>query len=352
MRILYGVQGTGNGHISRSREIIRFLKGDGHEVQVIVSGRDPALLWDMEIFEPFTALRGLTFATHRGRIQHLRTARQLNLIRFYADIRAFDARGCDLVITDYEPVSARIARRHRLPSIGIGHQYAFCHDIPVKGQNPMARYILDHFASADYPIGLHWHHFEKPILPPVVPEFHSPPAPVPGKILVYLPFEGLADILRLLRPFDVQAFFIYHQLQQPEDSGHLKLRPYSRAGFLNDLADCSGVITNAGFELVSEALALGKKVLVKPLAGQMEQLSNAAALSELDLGLAMQRLDAAAVDRFLARPNGVRVYYPNVARMIADWIPKKDWDSVAELSRDAWAQTHYSNVSVRANSPR
>lgn len=342
MKILYGVQGTGNGHISRSRELIRNLKDDGHEVQVIVSGRDPALLWDMEIFEPYTAFRGLTFATHRGRIQHLRTVRQLNLIRFYADIRAFDARGFDLVITDYEPVTARIARRHRLPSIGIGHQYAFCHDIPVRGQNPLARYILDNFAPVDYPIGLHWHHFEQPILPPVVPEFSSRPEPVQNKILVYLPFEGLADILQLLRPFDAHAFFIYHQLQQPESAGHLTLRPYSRAGFLNDLADCSGVITNAGFELVSEALTLGKKILVRPLAGQMEQLSNAAALTELNLGLAMKRLDATAVDRFLAKPSGVQVHYPNVARMIADWIPKKAWGSVAELSRDAWAQTHYS----------
>lgn len=343
MKILYGVQGTGNGHISRSREVIRYLKEGGHAVQVIVSGRDPALLWDMELFEPYTALRGLTFATHRGRIQHLRTARQLNLTRFYADIRAFDARGYDLVITDYEPITARIARRHRLPSIGIGHQYAFCHDIPVRGQNPLARYILDHFAPVQHPIGLHWHHFGAPILPPVVPEFAARPEPVQNKILVYLPFEGLADILGLLGRFDAHAFFIYHQLPQAEGVGHLNLRPYSRAGFLNDLADCSGVITNAGFELVSEALALGKKILVKPLAGQMEQLSNAAALTELNLGLAMKRLDATAVERFLDQPDGVRVHYPNVAEMIADWISKREWGSAADLSRHAWSQTHTSS---------
>jgi hypothetical protein len=29
------------------------------------------------------------------------------------------------------------------------------------------------------------------------------------------------------------------------------------------------VITNAGFELVSEALSAGKKILIKPLAGQI-----------------------------------------------------------------------------------
>jgi hypothetical protein len=61
MNILYGVQATGNGHISRSREVIRNLKMLGHKVRVILSGRDPALLWDMEVFEPYDAFRGLTF---------------------------------------------------------------------------------------------------------------------------------------------------------------------------------------------------------------------------------------------------------------------------------------------------
>lgn len=338
MKILYGVQGTGNGHISRSREIIRCLKSDGHEVRVIVSGRDPALLWDMEFFEPFTALKGLTFATRRGRIRYLGTALQLDLIRFYADIRAFEAAGFDLAITDYEPVTARIARRHRLPSIGIGHQYAFCYDIPVKGQNPLARYILDHFAPADHPIGLHWHHFGHPILPPVVPELEASPAPAANKILVYLPFEEIEDILRLLRPFDAHSFFIYHQLEQAEEQGHLHLRPYGRSGFLKDLLECSGVITNAGFEFVSEALAVGKKILVKPLAGQLEQLSNAEALAELKLGEVMKRLEAEAVDRFLGKPRGVQVHYPNVARLIADWVGAGEFTDVSALSRAAWAQ--------------
>ena len=40
MKILFGVQGTGNGHISRSRELVRKLKADGHDVDVIISGRN------------------------------------------------------------------------------------------------------------------------------------------------------------------------------------------------------------------------------------------------------------------------------------------------------------------------
>ena len=38
MKILYGLNGTGNGHVCRSREIIRRLRDRGHEVRVMVSG--------------------------------------------------------------------------------------------------------------------------------------------------------------------------------------------------------------------------------------------------------------------------------------------------------------------------
>jgi len=339
LRILYGVQGTGNGHISRSREIIRYLKADGHDVKVVLSGRDPELLWDMDVFEPFVAMEGLTFSTRRGRLHYIETARRLNLLRFYADIRSFDARGVDVVITDFEPLTARIARRNRLPSIGIGHQYAFRYKIPIAGFDPAAVYVIRNFAPADYCLGLHWHHFNQPILPPVVP-MHLPvesPA-LANQILVYLPFEEIEDIRQMLAPFETYSFFIYHQLPAARDEGHLHLRTFSRQGFLKDLAESGGVITNAGFELASEALHLGKKILVKPLARQMEQMSNAKALAHLKLGTVMKQLDPVSVDEFLAGQSAPVVQYPDVARMIADWVGAGNWRDVEGLSHRAWAQ--------------
>jgi uncharacterized protein (TIGR00661 family) len=337
MRILFGVQATGNGHISRSREVLRCLKSDGHQVDVILSGRDPSRLWDMEVFEPYRVFRGLTFSTRSGKLRFCDTARRLDLFRFYADIRRFDASGYDLVITDFEPLSARIARCSGLPSIGIGHQYAFRYKIPIAGFNPAAWYVIRNFAPADVSIGLHWHHFDQPILPPIIPK-QMPPAgePLPEKVLVYLPFEEIEDIRRLLEPFRANEFFIYHLLPQAQDDGHFHLRTFSREGFLTDLAESSRVITNAGFELASEALKLGKRILVKPLAGQMEQLSNAKALSELGLGSAMKRLERTAVERLLGMPPQAPLPYPDVARRIADWISAGDWQDVAGLAQAAW----------------
>jgi uncharacterized protein (TIGR00661 family) len=265
---------------------------------------------------------------------------RLNIFQVYRDIASFDDFSYDLVITDFEPISARIARRKSLPSIGVGHQYAFIHDVPLSGSNPITRFVMKNFAPVDYPVGLHWHHFNQPILPPIVPhKIGNSYQKIANKILVYLPFEHIKDVLALFRRFRRHEFFIYHGLSKAEDHGHIHLRPYSRTGFLKDLIECNGVISNAGFELASEAFHLGKRILVKPLEGQIEQVSNALAITSLNLGMAMTQLNVVSVAQFLERPTGTPIKFPNVARMVADWIESGQWEDVEGLAKTAWRQT-------------
>ncbi len=345
MNVLYGVQATGNGHISRSREIVRSLKRRGHHVAVILSGRDPALLWNMEDFEPYRVYRGLTFSTKRGRVQVFKTACRLNFLEFYRDILTFAKSDWDVVITDFEPVTARVAERFNIPCIGIGHQYAFWYDIPKVGDHFFARKIIRHYAPAAIPVGLHWHHFDCPILPPVIPKPGKvQQETVPDKILVYLPFEEAGDIASLCRCFPDYRFCIYHKIHRRADEGNLHWRPYGRTGFLDDLASCGGVIANAGFELASEALGLGKKILLKPVSGQMEQLSNAMAISMLNLGTVMKRLNPDNIADFLKNARARRVRYPDTAEKIAAWIEKGRWEDLGGLARECWQETEMDGV--------
>jgi len=347
MNILFGVQATGNGHISRSRELVKALKRNGHEVFVLFSGRDPDKLWDVEAFEPYRACTGMTFAVKRGKVKYLATLAQLHPLTFYRDITGFNAERFDLCITDFEPVSARIARRYNIPSIGIGHQYAFKYPIPLARRDPMAMFILKHFAPAVYSIGLHWHHFSYPILPPIIPTMHTNgDAPGKGKILVYLPFEDPDEVQNLLRPFSDHHFYYYTATPHSVDEDNLHLRPFSREGFLHDLITCEGVLSNSGFELASEALHLGKKLLVRPLAGQLEQESNALALERLRLGTVMHRLDAQILRTWLYSPPGRPVHYPDVARHIAAWIGTGLWNTSDKLVQEVWSQVDMHSFSV------
>ncbi|MFW5798049.1 MAG: glycosyltransferase family protein [Planctomycetota bacterium] len=340
MNILYGIQGTGNGHLSRSREVIRHLKQAGHNVRVILSGRPVEAFPEMPDLQPYDVFRGMTFVTEAGKIRTFKTALQLRIRRLFRDVRRYDASGLDLVITDYEPVSARIARRHGIPCIGIAHQYAFFYDVPRDPGTIVSRWVLRAFAPVERAIGLHYHHFGQPILPPILtqafPEGHDV---VPNKVLVYFPFEDPDEVLELLRPFSRYEFFIYAKTDRPVDHGHLHQRPFSREGFLADMVECSGIMANAGFMLSSEALHLGKRLLVRPVAGQLEQLSNAVALESMDRAYVMHGLEKNIVEAWLTSAPAEPMNYPAVASQLAAWIGRGNWDDLLRgLAESVWQQ--------------
>ena len=133
MRILYGVQGTGQGHISRARAMCRALRRHGVEVTWLFSGRHRDALFDMSCFGLFEYRRGLTFATRDGRIRPLASFACNNLPHFFREVRALDVSGYDTIVTDFEPVTAWAGRRAGIRTIGIGHQYAFGRATPRAG---------------------------------------------------------------------------------------------------------------------------------------------------------------------------------------------------------------------------
>jgi uncharacterized protein (TIGR00661 family) len=347
MKILFGVQGTGNGHISRSRELVRKLKEDGHEVHVVISGRREEELREIDIFKPYSVLKGLTLATYRGRMNYIETMFQLDLLRLMTDIISLDTAGVDLVITDFEPVTSMAARIKGITSLGFGHQYAFPFNIPIARGNLFERYTLLNFAPAQYNAGLHWHHFNQPIFPPVIPETlyrALRTAEDPTKILVYLPFEEVEDVESFVRPFDTFRFSIYGKVKEDRDDGHLHFRSYSREGFLRDLMECSGVVCNAGFELPGEALHLGKKLLLRPLDGQIEQESNALAMVELGYGMAMHSLDPDVLKLWLGKPGNQPLHYNRSVDYIAEWIASGRWDDLRTFTDAAWQDSKTGSV--------
>ena len=122
MKILYGVQGTGQGHVSRSRAMAEALQEWPVDVTWLFSGRPREALFDMEVFGDFEHRRGLTFVCQGGRINKWATLRQNNVVQFLQDVRQLDVSHYDVIVTDYEPVSAWAARRAGKRVVGIGHQ--------------------------------------------------------------------------------------------------------------------------------------------------------------------------------------------------------------------------------------
>jgi uncharacterized protein (TIGR00661 family) len=335
MKVFYGVQGTGNGHLARARVMAKELYAAGIEVDFLFSGRAVDGYFDMEIFNGYQWRTGLTFNIHKGKVNYFKTAYQANLSRLFQDIKTLDLRAYDLVITDFEPISAWAAKKQKKPSLGIGNQYSYHYDIPKKGSDPLAELIMKHFTPVDRAVGLHWHHFGQPILPPITETTQVPETVIKNKIVVYLPFEEPDDVLKLLAPFESFEFHVSSAQTVASKFAHIIYHPMSSNKFQQELISCAGIISNAGFAMTSEALQLGKKILIKPLHAQMEQTSNAAAAQQLGYAHIMNNLNSKTVDHWLHDNRAVHITYPNVAKILTQWIqngmPAMDMDFIEEI---------------------
>jgi len=337
LRILYGIQGTGNGHLARARSLLPALRRANIEVDCLFSGRDPSEFFDMTVFGEFRSVKGFTLVVERGKLKLPATLYHNNILRFVREVASLQLDHYDLVISDFEPVSAWAARVQGKPCIGISHQNAFHYAVPkVKGY-AASRLLMRCFAPVDKALGFHWHHFNQPVLPPLIEPHANKPA-IERKILVYMGFEDLDDIRKFLQPHSAFQFYVFAKVSAPEDHGHIHIRPLSHTEFHHHLEDCSGVISNAGFELASECLALGKKLLVKPIHGQYEQLSNALALQVLKRATVINSLDQQALARWLQLPAHAPMLYPDVGRAIADWLAQGQQETIPELAASLWTQ--------------
>lgn len=354
MRLLYGVQATGNGHISRARALRHHLAKAGCQIDFLFSGRPADKFFDMAEFGNFQLRKGLSFVSTGGQLQPWQTAKQADLPQLWQDIRSLNTRRYDLVLTDYEPVTAWAARQQGTPVLALGHQYGLQQPVPLHGFGWWQRRILNYFAPARQQIGLHWHHFDSPIsdrrvlLPPVV-HLHSAESDLSAKachdsdfVLVYLPFESAGDIISWLQPLSQFRFKVYGVGNLPSDWQHINFMPAAVQGFQQDLRRCQAVISNAGFELISEALQLHKKILVKPLQGQPEQSANAAALQQLQLADSTDSLSSSRITSFLQHyQSPLQVQYPDVAAAVSQWLLQGQWFDVSPLAT-LWQQCQFS----------
>lgn len=339
MRILYGIQGTGNGHTTRARAMAKAFKKYNVDVDYLFSGRDPELYFDMEEFGQYQTRTGLTFVTCNGKVNSWQTLRQAKVGQFFKDVKNLNLTDYDLVLNDFEPITAWAARRQKVPVIAMSHQAAFLSPkVPIIGSNFLTRTMIRQFAPADVYLGVHWQDLASNIIPPFIctDQEKSAHMAISNKVLVYLPFEALSEVVNLLNEFPHFEFYCYHPDADNTSLAHIHLRKPSRNSFLADLSSSIGVIANAGFELSSEALWFGKKLLLKPLEGQFEQSSNALMLSEMGLASVMQYLDADALAYWLATPEIAQVNFPSDPKPLIDWLHAKQWHDTTALNRQLW----------------
>lgn len=281
MKILYGIQGTGNGHLSRAQELIPAFSNYA-EVDVLISGNQSQLVTDLNFDY---SLSGLTFVTgKKGGISIPATLKNFTPKRFIDDIRHLPVEKYDLIVSDFEPITAWAGRLKRKKVVELSHQAGVMHANSPRNDSSFSigKFILNHYCPSNEKYGFHFESYAPSIFTPVIRKSIRELDPKQGSfILVYLPSYGDEQILKFLRNFDTQWCVFSKYAKSVKRIDNVFFHPIDQATFVNSLEQCGGVLCGAGFELPAEAIHLQKKLMVIPLTGQYEQSCNAYALEKL-----------------------------------------------------------------------
>lgn len=284
MKILYAIQATGNGHISRALEIMPYLKHHG-DVDIFLSGSNSAL--DLE-YEVKYRDKGISFFFNRtGGLDYTKTIANLSLRRIYKSARELPVEKYDIILNDFERITHLACKNKGKNYIHFGHQASFISEHTPRPihRNLLGEIILKHFAKSDYNVGLHFDSYDKDIYNPVIKNAILNAKPIDrGHITVYLNQYSTNFLINIFASLTDVCFHIFSdQIDKTTRIGNIILFPIQRGLFEKSMIESKGVITGAGFETPAEAMYLGKKLMCIPVKGQYEQLCNAVALKRMNV---------------------------------------------------------------------
>lgn len=283
MKILYAIQGTGNGHISRAREIVPLLQQHG-EVDLLISGTQADVKLTQEVKYQ---MHGFSFIFgKRGGVDHFQTWKDMDLPRFVKDMGRIPLKSYNLILNDFEPVTAWACKRQRIASVGISHQASFqSSKVPKPKSIDWAQLVMKYYAPATNYVGFHFDRYDDFIYTPVIrAEIRNIAVSNLGHYTVYLPAMDdrlIVPLLKLLPNVKWDVFSKHTTFSYLD--GNVNVQPVNNERFNQSLASCEGLLTGGGFEGPSEALYMGKKLLVAPMKFQYEQQCNAYALKQFGL---------------------------------------------------------------------
>lgn len=312
-KIIYGVSGQGFGHSTRSREVLQYLVSKGHQVLIFTYGQ--ALFFlndDFDVYE----VPGLGLAYKNNKLVYWQTiyknayqvARQSKHWNKILDkFRSFDP---DIVITDFEPLTAILAKLQRVPLISLDNQHQLTNTKLKIGSKYRKDLLADKLVIKSMVWGAKYYlvttFFETPLrrkdtflFPPIIRREVRNLIPQNQDYILVYQNSDFTELIKVLHLIDYK--FVVFGSNQKGVSGNIEFKDYSSHEWLKYLANCQAIIGTAGLSLISEALYLKKPYLAMPIKKQTEQIINAKYLEEMGYGLQMSRPNKKDINDFITR---------------------------------------------------
>lgn len=323
MKILYGIAGMGNGHISRAKQLIPYLKQYG-EVDILVAGTGH----NLDIGYPVKyAKKGITFALgKKGGIDYIKSIPKIDMVRFFHDVRNLPVENYDLIISDFEPITAWACQYKWKKCVSMSNMLAFLSfqtPRPLK-VNLLVELIFKYTSPGTRYIGIHYKKYDEFITTPLIsPKIRNTKVTKGDHYTVYLTAYADQYLASHFEKIPDAKWEIFSTESKEEvENGNVKIRPINEDNFVKSMASAKGLIVSGGFQTAAECLYLGKKTMVVPIAGQYEQECNAVALRQLGLKT-IKKIDRDFVKEFAnweSRYLPIRIDYPDNIQEIVKQI--------------------------------
>jgi len=330
MKILFAIQGTGNGHLSRAKEMIPHIQQHG-QLDLLVSGNQNEVQFPYLINYKKQGI-GFTFGK-KGGIDFIDSIKQLKPFQLLTDIYQLPVENYDLVINDFEPVSAWACKIKKVPCIGLSHQASFLSPKTprIENSDPISPWILKNYAPTNKHIGFHFQEYDSFIKTPVIRSLvRKNGLSNKEHITVYLPAysdEIITDVFNKIP--DIEWHVFSKHSKKAYYKKNVSIQPIHNLAFIESLCSSNGLITNGGFESPAEAMYLKKKLMVIPMSNQYEQQCNAKAMKLMGITV-VNKIDEnfyMSLKNWLTYACPVNVnYYDTVAKTIdeifLDMVPE------------------------------
>lgn len=342
MKILYALQCTGNGHIARAQELLPVLKKYA-EVDLLTSGHQSQIKLPQE---PKYRFGGISLMyDSKGGLSYLKTALNNNFLQAIRDIKKVPLEEYDLVINDFEPISAWAARLKKYQHIlGISHQASmlFSETPKPKRKEFLGEMVLKHYAPTKENLGFHFESYHPRIFKPIIRSVIRNLNPNnKGYYITYLPSFSDEYLIERLNETHVDWRIFSKSAKEIYVKGNVLVYPIDQTEFLRSLENCEGVLCNAGFETPAETLFLNKKLFVIPIKKQYEQECNAVALQNLGVDTYAE-LNLRKIQEWIDGEHYVKVDYPDESETII----KRILDFVDSSEREIEEIRQYNPVRV------
>jgi uncharacterized protein (TIGR00661 family) len=315
VKILYAIQGTGNGHLSRAIDIIPELRKYG-DLDLFVSGAQA------EIILPYPVKyksKGLSFYFGKnGGINFLKTFQKNSSKDVLREINSFPVEQYDLVVNDFEPITAWACKKKEVAIISLSHQSALLSKKSPRPKfvDPFGEWMIRNYAPVKKYVAFHFEEYDKNIFTPVIRSaIRQANVKDLGHYTVYLPaYDDKKLIQRLLKIANVRWHIFSKHTKRAYHVGRISVYPISSSDFVESIVTSSGVICGAGFETPAEVLHLNKKLLVVPMKSQYEQHCNAAALKKMGVPVlrSVKKKSIKKIQRWLEEASPLDVSFSDV----------------------------------------